>query len=256
MIEIIGYIFGIWLLYAAISAIGKHKIGLLITSCITIIAGVSTFIATGNYESLIKSIIAILCISFIKPIQIKNDKKAINNIVDLNIENYDNQNDSQLNNDELNVNEQTIIFKKDDFNISIEQAKKIRNDLDNHKSKNLSQYIKKYKQTKDVRYLKDICKIIILMYYNNENVYITKENNVIDGVVIEWKSYMAVYTDEHFIPTTAKHKRQTITIRDFFASFYDAYNKNMCNGIIINCMSEDEFVLTKEGIDGLKLDLF
>ena len=75
MFAILGASVGFWCIYALIALIFKHKKSLIITSILGLVAGLGALLARQNYITLVGSVIAIVLIILIKPIQIKKDNK-------------------------------------------------------------------------------------------------------------------------------------------------------------------------------------
>ncbi len=66
-----------WILYSLIALVGKHKIAIITTTSLGFIAGISSIVARGSYITLIGTIIGLVCVLTIIPIQIRSQKKEI-----------------------------------------------------------------------------------------------------------------------------------------------------------------------------------
>lgn len=75
MAFILGYIVGVWLIYALLALIFKHKIGLVVSAALYIFIGILNVISENGVISLISSIIAICIIGFVPPIQVRSKRK-------------------------------------------------------------------------------------------------------------------------------------------------------------------------------------
>jgi hypothetical protein len=75
MFEILGAAFAFWGIYAIIACISKHEISIAITASVGLIAGISAGVVKGDYTTLLGSIVAIICILSIVPLQVKNKRK-------------------------------------------------------------------------------------------------------------------------------------------------------------------------------------
>ena len=75
MARILGGVIGVWLIYALLSLCFKHKAGFIITAILSVFSGMSQILIFGDFFNLIAAIIAIVCIYFIVPIQIRSKKK-------------------------------------------------------------------------------------------------------------------------------------------------------------------------------------
>ena len=76
MAFLLGYCLGIWLIYAALSAILKHTAGLIITTILSLVVGITNLIASGDFMSFIAPIISFVLICTIPPIQVRSKKKT------------------------------------------------------------------------------------------------------------------------------------------------------------------------------------
>lgn len=74
MAFILGYIVGVWLIYALLALVFKHKIGLVVSAVLFVFSGIMQAIY-GNGISLILSIIAVCIIGFVPPIQVRSERK-------------------------------------------------------------------------------------------------------------------------------------------------------------------------------------
>ncbi|MDD4157509.1 MAG: hypothetical protein PHY08_13170, partial [Candidatus Cloacimonetes bacterium] len=75
MLEIIGASLGFWLLYALIAIFAKHKVAIITTAILGLIAGISACAARGDYVTLVGSALAVVLILVITPLQINSEKK-------------------------------------------------------------------------------------------------------------------------------------------------------------------------------------
>ena len=76
MAMLLGAMVGYWCIYALIALIFKHKVSIIVTTILGIIAGISSAIARNDYATLLASIIGSICVIFIKQIQVKSDLKS------------------------------------------------------------------------------------------------------------------------------------------------------------------------------------
>lgn len=75
MLEYLGGALGFWLLYALIASFTKHKVSIIITALIGLLAGVSALIVRADSLTLISTILAVVLINVFAPLQIKSDAK-------------------------------------------------------------------------------------------------------------------------------------------------------------------------------------
>ena len=75
MAMLIGGIIGFWLIYAIIALFAKHKISLIVTFVLGIISGIASLLAKGDYFSLISSVLAVIIIFLLVPIQVNSEAK-------------------------------------------------------------------------------------------------------------------------------------------------------------------------------------
>ena len=75
MARLLGGVFGVWLIYALLSLCFKHKFGFPIANILSVLSGFSQLLINGDAFNLISAVIAIVCIYFIIPLQIKSEKK-------------------------------------------------------------------------------------------------------------------------------------------------------------------------------------
>ena len=75
MARILGGVIGVWLIYALLSLCFKHKIGFPITAILSVFSGIVQILVFGDFFNLIAAILAIICIYFIIPLQIRSKKK-------------------------------------------------------------------------------------------------------------------------------------------------------------------------------------
>ena len=77
MAYLIGYMFGIYILYALLAYFVKHKISIVITLIIGIVVGIVNISIKQDFFSLLAVIITSLLILFIPKIQVKSENKKI-----------------------------------------------------------------------------------------------------------------------------------------------------------------------------------
>ncbi|MBQ7642599.1 MAG: hypothetical protein IJS67_01735 [Clostridia bacterium] len=75
MAELFGMVVGYYLVYALFAAIFKHKWGLIVSGTLCFLSGVGNYVAFLNGNNLIATIIGVILVVSIKPIQIRNGKK-------------------------------------------------------------------------------------------------------------------------------------------------------------------------------------
>lgn len=76
--SMIGYMLGVWVLYAIIASFAKHKISIIITGILGLIGSVSSAIAMKSTAALIDTfavVIAVVLICSVPPLQIKSQAK-------------------------------------------------------------------------------------------------------------------------------------------------------------------------------------
>ena len=75
MANILGRAVAVWLIYALLALVFKHKIGLVIASILFVAVGIIQMSLFGDFLTLMSSILAIILIHFIVPLQIESEKK-------------------------------------------------------------------------------------------------------------------------------------------------------------------------------------
>ncbi len=75
MAFILGHTIGVWLIYALLALVFKHKIGLVVSSVLFIFIGIANVISDNGGISLLSSIIALCIIGFVPPIQVRSKRK-------------------------------------------------------------------------------------------------------------------------------------------------------------------------------------
>lgn len=76
--SMIGYMIGVWVLYAIIASFAKHKISIIITGILGLVGSVSSAIAMKSTAALINTfavVIAVVLICSVPPLQIKSQAK-------------------------------------------------------------------------------------------------------------------------------------------------------------------------------------
>lgn len=76
--SMIGYMLGVWVLYAIIASFAKHKISIIITGILGLIGSVSSAIAMKSTAALIDTfsvVVAVVLICSVPPLQIKSQAK-------------------------------------------------------------------------------------------------------------------------------------------------------------------------------------
>lgn len=76
--SMIGYMLGVWVLYAIIASFAKHKISIIITGILGLVGSVSSAIAMKSTAALINTfavVIAVVLICSVPPLQIKSQAK-------------------------------------------------------------------------------------------------------------------------------------------------------------------------------------
>lgn len=76
--SMIGYMLGVWVLYAIIASFAKHKISIIITGILGLIGSVSSAIAMKSTAALIDTfavVIAVVLICSVPPLQINSRAK-------------------------------------------------------------------------------------------------------------------------------------------------------------------------------------
>lgn len=76
--SMIGYMIGVWVLYAIIASFAKHKISIIITGILGLVGSVSSAIALNSPARLIDTfsvVVAVVLICSVPPLQIKSQAK-------------------------------------------------------------------------------------------------------------------------------------------------------------------------------------
>lgn len=76
--SMIGYMLGVWVLYAIIASFAKHKISIIITGILGLVGSVSSAIAMKSTAALIDTfavVIAVVLICSVPPLQINSRAK-------------------------------------------------------------------------------------------------------------------------------------------------------------------------------------
>lgn len=76
--SMIGYMIGVWVLYAIIASFAKHKISIIITGILGLVGSVSSAIAMKSTAALIDTfavVIAVVLICGVPPLQINSRAK-------------------------------------------------------------------------------------------------------------------------------------------------------------------------------------
>lgn len=76
--SMIGYMIGVWVLYAIIASFAKHKISIIITGILGLVGSVSSAIAMKSTAALIDTfavVIAVVLICSVPPLQINSRAK-------------------------------------------------------------------------------------------------------------------------------------------------------------------------------------
>lgn len=76
--SIIGYIVGVWVIYAIIASFAKHKIAIIVTGILGLVASLSSAIALNSPARLIDTfsvVVAVVLICMVPPLQIKSQAK-------------------------------------------------------------------------------------------------------------------------------------------------------------------------------------
>ncbi len=76
--SMIGYMLGVWVLYAIIASFAKHKISIIITGILGLVASLSSAIAMKSTAALIDTfavVIAVVLICSVPPLQINSRAK-------------------------------------------------------------------------------------------------------------------------------------------------------------------------------------
>lgn len=76
--SMIGYMIGVWVLYAIIASFAKHKISIIITGILGLVGSVSNAIAMKSTAALIDTfavVIAVVLICSVPPLQINSRAK-------------------------------------------------------------------------------------------------------------------------------------------------------------------------------------
>ena len=73
MATILGGMLGFYIIYAIFAAGCKHKVGLIIAAVLSVGSGIATA-AMGNPFMIISSVIGIIIVALVKPIQIRKEK--------------------------------------------------------------------------------------------------------------------------------------------------------------------------------------
>jgi uncharacterized membrane protein len=119
----IGYMMGVWGLYAILALIFKHKIAIILTSIICLFMGISLIVAKNSVWELLVSLCGCLIIYFFPKTQINNKAKELCKEK----ENYDEKENDEKENENYNENEEistTIIPAKNNKNNSVKKDKK------------------------------------------------------------------------------------------------------------------------------------
>ncbi len=77
MFYLLGGMIGVWLVYALFACIFKHIAGLIITSILSLSAGISALVINENCFTLIASVLAMIVIYLCVPLQIRSKKKEL-----------------------------------------------------------------------------------------------------------------------------------------------------------------------------------
>lgn len=75
---VIGYMLGVWVIYAIIASFAKHKISIIITGILGLVGSVSNAIAmksTAARINIVAVVIAVVLICMVPPLQIKSQAK-------------------------------------------------------------------------------------------------------------------------------------------------------------------------------------
>jgi hypothetical protein len=122
----IGYMIGVWGIYAILALIFKHKIAIILTSIICLFMGISLIVAKNSVWELIVSLCGCLIIYFSPKIQINSKAKELcKEKEDYNEK--ENENYNEIENEDYNKNEEistTIIPAKNNKNNSVKTNKK------------------------------------------------------------------------------------------------------------------------------------
>lgn len=178
----------------------------------------------------------------------ENEEKEADSIIQnkdfASMENEEKDNDLEL--------KEKILSDIKDWEPSFEEGMHALQDVKDHSVDRLNYYVQMAK--KDSIFYKDIAKILFLMYQNDTKVFVIIDNAIICSEYLGDK-YIIVYTESKYVPKEYQNKKHDIGTRDAFTLFYGLYENGMCKGIVFNPSTETQVLFTKNGLDGLHLDI-
>ncbi len=112
MVTILGGSLGFYIIYAIFAAIFKHKAGFIIAAVLSFGAGITTAL-TGNPFMIISSVIGMIIVSFVKPIQIRKEKNQESKTPEKNVRPYETTENTKRQKAEERADDDTLIDEYD-----------------------------------------------------------------------------------------------------------------------------------------------
>lgn len=273
MFEILGAAFAFWGIYAIIACISKHEISIAITASVGLIAGISAGIVKADYTTLLGSIVAIICILSIVPLQVKSKRKEErknsmrktqnnNNISEDSKKVNTNQHNeliSKMNGQELKketiIEDLSNIVNSMDFDISLGEIKDLRKSTEQFTRNNLPQMFNEYKINKEKESILRIMKTFIYMYSHDEDMFLALKGKGLPIVNTAFGRYLPLYTDEKYLYKDTFTNCNKVGFRKLLETFYTLNECNMCEGIVVNYGTDNMMLFPKITLDNMQLDL-